>query len=247
MTINNESGTQRAILDWLKLNKIFCWRNNNTPTYDPKLGVYRKMGSHQMKGVPDILFITPDGRFGAIEVKDKFSINAPSESGYPSLEQIEFLDAVNYRGGVAFVARDLEDVIANFTIDKIQPCLVCLDSKRESKKEVVINYTFLTEFWDFIKDKCFQLEGFHYSEHETVKELFISVMRHNWHEIETAYKLLKSRANKTSAGTSESLLNIYKRFLGLKKTIYKFLEVTYETSKGTRRFKENLKNYVYKV
>ena len=61
-----------------------------------------------MKGVSDILGILPDGRFLAIECK--------SPSGKTTTEQDRFLASVNARGGLAFVARGLDDVKTHMDI-----------------------------------------------------------------------------------------------------------------------------------
>lgn len=55
-------------------------------------------------GVADILACMHDGRFVAIEVK--------SAKGRVRPEQLHFLDSVRRAGGIAMVARDLDDVIA---------------------------------------------------------------------------------------------------------------------------------------
>ena len=94
-----ENEIQKAILEYLKIKKIFCWRNNT--------GAFTK-GDHfyrfGYKGSSDILGILPGGRFLAIEVK--------ARSGKLREEQKEFIDAINQNGGLAFVARSVDDVIA---------------------------------------------------------------------------------------------------------------------------------------
>lgn len=97
-----ETQIQNTILEYLKWKKIYCWRNNNTPIYDPVGKRFRRMPKGSIKGVSDILGILLDGRFFAIEVKVK--------GKYPSKEQKEFMKSINKNGGVAFVARSLEDV-----------------------------------------------------------------------------------------------------------------------------------------
>lgn len=53
-------------------------------------------------GSSDLIGFSNTGRFIAIEVKTK--------TGRVSLEQQRFIDAVNAAGGLAFVARSIEDV-----------------------------------------------------------------------------------------------------------------------------------------
>jgi len=55
-----------------------------------------------MTGVADILGCLSDGRLLAIEVK--------TGVGRPTPEQKRFIEAVNNRNGIAFVARDVEIV-----------------------------------------------------------------------------------------------------------------------------------------
>lgn len=94
-----ESEIQSAILDYLRRFKhIMCWRNNS--------GAFVK-GEHfvrfGLKGSPDIIGILPDGRFLGIEVK------RPGK--HPTPEQEEFIKMATDRGGMAFVAHSLNEVI----------------------------------------------------------------------------------------------------------------------------------------
>jgi len=95
-----ESAIQRAILEYLRWEGIFCFRVNQqgVPLHDGT-GRYRP-GPTQ--GVSDILGILPDGRFLAIEVK--------RPGGKPTPQQEAFLDAVKQAGGLAFVATSTDDV-----------------------------------------------------------------------------------------------------------------------------------------
>ena len=99
-----ENDVLQSICEYLWYNKIFFWRNNNTPTYDAKRGLYRKMPKWSKKGVPDIIGIYK-GKMLAIEVK--------KNGTYPSKEQKEIIKEINENGGVAFVARSIEDVKNN--------------------------------------------------------------------------------------------------------------------------------------
>lgn len=103
-----EKQTENQILNYLKLRGIFCWKNQSVGIYDAKRGVYRKSSNqHHIKGTSDILGILPSGHFLAIEVKN--------EKGYASPEQKEFIRMINHHGGIAFVARSLQDVVDRFT------------------------------------------------------------------------------------------------------------------------------------
>jgi len=91
-----ENDVLQSICEFLWYNKIFFYRNNNTPVFNGD--VYRKMPKWSMKGVPDIVGIYK-GRPLYIEVKKK--------GGYPSKEQKAFIELVNSEGGIAFVARSI--------------------------------------------------------------------------------------------------------------------------------------------
>lgn len=103
-----EKEIQNSILDFLEYwiikteKKGFFWTNNNIGVFDPIKKIYRKNQSrHSLKGVSDIIGIV-DGRFIAIEVKNR--------TGKLSPEQRQFINKINVSGGLAFVARSIEDV-----------------------------------------------------------------------------------------------------------------------------------------
>lgn len=89
-----EGEIKKQIIDWLKAKQIFYWVNV----------VARVPGNRgKMKtGTSDILGCFK-GRMLAIEIKAK--------TGKLSDEQAEFIFAVRTAGGIAFVARSLDDVI----------------------------------------------------------------------------------------------------------------------------------------
>ncbi len=95
----SESDIQKSILSHLEGNPIvaYHWRHN--------VGSVKRSGRYLRFGVPgqsDILGILKGGRFFAIEVK------RPKKNREPN--QIEFQKTVNEFGGLAFVARSVEDV-----------------------------------------------------------------------------------------------------------------------------------------
>lgn len=101
----SESEIQKLIIAWLKTNGIMCWRNNTTGVYDAKAKAFRQLtGVGAMTGISDILGILPGGRFLAIEVKCK--------TGKVSAEQLKFIEQINASGGLAGVARSLDDAKA---------------------------------------------------------------------------------------------------------------------------------------
>ena len=93
---------------------------NNTSKANPRLaslerdpcykhqsaGIMKRDGSHistHTRGVSDIIGCIPKtGRFLAIEVK--------RPGGKPTPEQQQFIDTINQAGGLAFVARNVEEV-----------------------------------------------------------------------------------------------------------------------------------------
>jgi hypothetical protein len=98
-----EGDIQTAILNYLvgELG-IYAWRNNNTGVFDPKSGQFRALGAYAIKGVADILGVLPDGKLLAIEVK--------TAKGRVSKHQKAFISRVNKSGGLAFVARSVDEV-----------------------------------------------------------------------------------------------------------------------------------------
>lgn len=63
---------------------------------------YRKLVGFSIKGISDIIGVLKDGRILCVEVK--------SEKGKTSPHQEVFLKKINKMGGVALVARSIEDV-----------------------------------------------------------------------------------------------------------------------------------------
>lgn len=91
-----EKDIQRTILDWLRIHRIFCWRNNS--------GGFTKLGHHYkfgLPGSPDI-FAVHKGTCYGIEVK--------AAEGLQSRQQIVFQKEFEDAGGVYVLARSIEDV-----------------------------------------------------------------------------------------------------------------------------------------
>ncbi len=97
----SESEIQNQILDWLNRNKIFAFRVNTTGVFDPKKNIYRSLGKFSLRGVSDIIAVK-DGKIICIEVKSKI--------GKPSDEQRAFINKIISCGGIAFIARNIDDV-----------------------------------------------------------------------------------------------------------------------------------------
>ena len=95
---DDESVLVKDILAYLKATGVFAWRCNT--------GLLMGAGGRPVRfGVPgmsDILGVTIDGRFLAIECK------MPGRDA--TKKQMEFLEAVVDRGGVAMIAHSVDDV-----------------------------------------------------------------------------------------------------------------------------------------
>lgn len=96
-----EKAIENQILNYLKSRRIFAHKVKTVGTYDPKIKRFRASSGMYMKGVADIIGIF-NHRFLAIEVK--------SAKGTLTLDQRVYLQSVLDNGGIAFVARSVEDV-----------------------------------------------------------------------------------------------------------------------------------------
>lgn len=100
----SESVVLKQCLDYLKLKGIYCWRNNTGAC---------KSGNRYIRygfiGSSDILGILPDGRFLAVECKR-------TKGGRVSEAQHEFLSKIASNGGVAIVAKSVDDLITALKI-----------------------------------------------------------------------------------------------------------------------------------
>lgn len=97
-----ESDIMRACM--LALSEAGCliWRNNCGSYTDPRSGSFMRYGIGNPGGA-DLIGITPDGRFIAIETK--------TAKGRIRPEQQRFIDAVRAKGGIAGIARSPEDAL----------------------------------------------------------------------------------------------------------------------------------------
>lgn len=95
---SDEAGVLSACLSYLHAKGVFAWRTNNQGTFDPVKKIRRKFTG--LKGVSDILGMH-NGTLLAIEVKDK---------GALTLDQRHFLERVKALGGLAIVARSIDDL-----------------------------------------------------------------------------------------------------------------------------------------
>ena len=94
-----EGDLQRLIIDYLEAKKYLVIKQQSGALFNPQKG-YIPM---RRTGIPDLLFCSPTGQFGAIEVKIK-----PNKA---TEDQLYFLSEVEQRGGVAILAYSLEEII----------------------------------------------------------------------------------------------------------------------------------------
>lgn len=97
----SEREIETQILMWLKAKGIMAWKIKSTGFYDVRRKCFRKDTGPYRLGVADILGIYK-GKPLACEVKAK--------KGLVSDLQREFLEEFAREGGIAFVARSVEDV-----------------------------------------------------------------------------------------------------------------------------------------
>lgn len=101
----NEKQITNQILSYLNSVGYYVWRNNSgVATNQDKYG-HTRMWRAGIKGGSDIIGITPNGKFIAIEVK------RPSTKNNVSLLQEVFLKEIKDKGGVAVVATSLDDIM----------------------------------------------------------------------------------------------------------------------------------------
>lgn len=107
----DEKQIQNAILDWLAWQPhCIAFPIQNGGIFDPSKKIFRSPPKHHIKGVADILGIWHMKPL-AIEVK--------TERGRVSPEQKKFLEDYIAQGGVAFIARSLDDVINKLSTEEL--------------------------------------------------------------------------------------------------------------------------------
>jgi hypothetical protein len=96
-----EQSIQRAILEYLRWRGIPCYKHQNAGLRKPDGSDIRT----HTRGVSDIIGCMPEtGRFLAIGLK--------RPGGKATPEQQQFIDTINGAGGLAFVARSVDEVEA---------------------------------------------------------------------------------------------------------------------------------------
>lgn len=101
-----ESDIQKGILEYLEWRRILVWRTNAGSafrSYTNKSGISKMYKqTFAPPGTSDIIGITNTGLFLAIEVK------VPGKE--PTEIQTQFINEINEKGGIAFVAHSIEEV-----------------------------------------------------------------------------------------------------------------------------------------
>ena len=95
-----ERDIQKEILEYLHRKGYFVWKEHSGGIMVDGGTRYMPIG---LKGKSDILGMTRDGKFLAVEVKRPGGIVSP--------DQQEFIRQVTFHGGIAIVAYGIDDVI----------------------------------------------------------------------------------------------------------------------------------------
>ena len=159
--MNREKPIENLILSWLALKQIFAFKVDNHGFFDQKRGQFRlKHSVHRVLGISDIIGVYK-GRPLAIEVK------APK--GVVSEHQKAFLASWAACGGIAIVARSLDDVKARLElldgagswIEEFQKAYAAVPSQ-DNEGYVPDRGGFKTGFsaaWHLQNQKIFELEA----------------------------------------------------------------------------------------
>lgn len=103
----SEQKLVNEIKSYLNSQGYFVWRNNSgvtRSTYTDRRGIRRdRMWRSGVRGASDIIGITPNGKFIAIECKVGYN--------KPTPHQDLFLNEVKTRGGIAGVVKSLDELL----------------------------------------------------------------------------------------------------------------------------------------
>lgn len=106
-----EKDLEMLVLDYLNKRGIFAFKIQTVGIWDADKKVYRNLSKFCLRGTSDILGVMPNGRFLAIEMK--------GPKGRATQEQLAFISKVKRQGGVAFIARGIEDIDKEFKREQI--------------------------------------------------------------------------------------------------------------------------------
>lgn len=99
---DSETQLVYSCLSMLNIMGFYCWRNNTGALKD----VAGRMVKFGKPGSADILGVTKEGRFIAVECKTKKGKLSP-------LQEI-FLEEVRKRGGIAVVVHSVDELLEHF-------------------------------------------------------------------------------------------------------------------------------------
>lgn len=100
-TKQKEGIVVKACIQWLWANKCEFIRNN-TGAIKTSAGHYLRFGK---KGSGDIVFCTPNGRYGEVECKSSTGVMSPEQEAHRKL--------IMARGGLYIIARGSADALEN--------------------------------------------------------------------------------------------------------------------------------------
>jgi hypothetical protein len=103
-----EVAVMRACQQYLALRGVYFWRSNNVPVYDARRGGWRAFAG--LKGVADLLGVLAEGQAPGYPAGTLLAVECKAAGGRLSPGQREFLREVGSRGGLALVARSLDDL-----------------------------------------------------------------------------------------------------------------------------------------
>ena len=127
-----EKQIQNQILSYLRALGIYCWKHWQGPM-------------SPVKGIADIIGVTKDGRFIAIEVK--------GENGKASIEQQHFLHIINSCNGIALLVRSVNEVMEKIKVGLHGVKTLSRDKLKQSRTINVLEMTYeledkiVVEFW----------------------------------------------------------------------------------------------------
>ncbi len=99
-----ETDIVNQILAYLRINKVFCWRQGTGKFFSEYKGKRRAFSSG-VPGLPDIIGVLKNGRMLAIEAK------IPKRKGNLSEHQKEIIAILEKNNALVFVATGIDDVI----------------------------------------------------------------------------------------------------------------------------------------
>ncbi len=107
MRAEREADILRTCLAWLRLQGVYCWRQNQGALSTASQGKRRFFRFAGVEGISDIIgLLRPSGRLLAIEVK------RPGRQ--PTPEQDTFLDVIRASGGLALCVHSLWELQQQF-------------------------------------------------------------------------------------------------------------------------------------